>query len=348
MSDKETRVRDAFKAIHVPDTVRNRTLQAIEKKRAEEDSNIVSAPDASCISDGTLTIDSASASDRSLSRVIASPTTPTISRESGTLETLDAPSASSVSRQSRKPKRDLRSFGVKIAIAACFLAAVIGVGGFLFAALTPTAYVGIDVNPSIELGINRFNRVVEVTAYNDDGQAVLDQAQVTGMSYADALDAIADAMTDQGYLQDDSVIEVSVVCDADDLYDAIEAACVSCFDESASDTHCSRASSDEHHEASSCDMGMGKYRVYQALRAAGVDIALDDASNMTMNELYSLAESAGVDVQWDCGSEHDSASDDSSHHDSDDDADDDDDVYGNDDGAAESSHGHGHDDDEHE
>lgn len=92
-------------------------------------------------------------------------------------------------------------------------------------------------------------------------------------------------------------------------------------------------------------MGMGKYRVYQALRAAGVDITLDDASNMTMNELYSLAESAGVDVQWGRGSEHDSTSDDSSHHDSDDDADD---AYEGDSDTTESSHGHGHDGDEHE
>lgn len=293
MSDRETRVRDAFKAIHVPDTVLNRTLQAIEAKRTEE-------------------------------------------------KNLGAP----VFSQDRKSKRGFRLLGVKIAIAACFLAAAIGVGGFLFAALTPTAYVGIDVNPSIELGINRFDRVVEVTAYNDDGQAVLDQAQVKGMSYTDALDAIADAMTDQGYLQDDSVIEVSVVCDEDDLYSAIEAVCMSCFDGSASDTHCSRASSDEHHEASSSDIGMGKYRVYQSLLAAGVDITLDEASNMSMSELYSLAESAGVDVQWDCGSKHDSASDDSDHHDSDNDSSDDDDAY--EDGGSATGSSHGHNSDGHE
>ncbi|WP_181861874.1 anti-sigma-I factor RsgI family protein [Slackia isoflavoniconvertens] len=39
--------------------------------------------------------------------------------------------------------------------------------------MQPTAYMGIDVNPSIELGVNRFDVVVCAEGLNDDGEAVL-------------------------------------------------------------------------------------------------------------------------------------------------------------------------------
>ena len=31
--------------------------------------------------------------------------------------------------------------------------------------MTPTAYISIDINPSLELGINRFDRIVSVEGY---------------------------------------------------------------------------------------------------------------------------------------------------------------------------------------
>lgn len=279
MSDMENRVRDAFEAVHLPTSVRNRALQAIEAKREHE--NSLNSPDAADVSN--------------IPNAPDAPDIPNAPRVSNSLVARD---------RIRRTKQGTRSLSIKIAIAASLLLALVGTGGYLFAFLTPTAYMGIDVNPSIELAINRFDRVVETTAYSDDGQAVLNQAQVKGLSYIEALDAIETAMTDQGFLEDDAVIEVSIVCDSDDRYDTIESVCLSYFENSGSAAHCSRASSGEHHEATSYGIGMGKYRAYQALVAAGVDIELSEASSMTMRELYDLANSMGVDVQWGCGSDH--------------------------------------------
>ena len=55
-----------------------------------------------------------------------------------------------------------------IALAACLVLAAVGLmGSRLY--FEETAFVGIDVNPSIELGINRFDIVVSAKAYNEDG-----------------------------------------------------------------------------------------------------------------------------------------------------------------------------------
>ena len=37
---------------------------------------------------------------------------------------------------------------------------------------TPTMEISVDINPSIELGVNRFDRVISVDGYNEDGQAL--------------------------------------------------------------------------------------------------------------------------------------------------------------------------------
>ena len=65
-----------------------------------------------------------------------------------------------------------------IALAACLALTAVGlIGSRLY--FEETAFVGIDVNPSIELGINRFDIVVSAKAYNEDGEALLRDVSVT-------------------------------------------------------------------------------------------------------------------------------------------------------------------------
>ena len=320
MSDMEKRVHDAFDAVHAPACVKANALAAIEAKRAELTQCADSEPDGSegLTASAATTGESSHAGHSVEAARSATSSGNNTRRISGNGESADVrheerrehsarrgrrgAQPSGEGRSLRKERRGFRLLGAKIAVAACLVLVAFGVGGYAIA--TPTAYVGIDVNPSIELGINRFDHVVGAKAYNDDGQAVLDQAQVRGMAYADALASIESVMADQGYLAQDSVIEVNVVCDDDNRYASIESTCMNCFSGSGSGAHCSRATADEHHEAASCGMGLGKYRAYQVLSDAGVDITADEASAMTMRELYDLGADAGVEIEWGCGAGH--------------------------------------------
>lgn len=77
----------------------------------------------------------------------------------------------------------------RMAAAACALLVFLLVaGGWVY--LTPTAYLSVDVNPSLELGINRFGRVVTADAYNEDGEALLEELQVRFASWEEALEEI--------------------------------------------------------------------------------------------------------------------------------------------------------------
>lgn len=177
----------------------------------------------------------------------------------------------------------------RVAAAACLVLALLGAGG-AYVALTPTAYVDIDVNPSIELGVNRFDGVVSARALNEDGERVLSEADVLWRGYGDAVDAIGEELEEAGYLTGDSVVSVTVSCDDERQYAAISSASHECLAESAGEVRCDHASEEERHAAHDAGMGVGKWRVWQELVDSGADLSAEDASEMTMRELRDLCE----------------------------------------------------------
>lgn len=100
----------------------------------------------------------------------------------------------------------------KWAIAACLALLLIG-GGFAYS--TPTSYLCVDINPSIELGVNPFGRVISAAALNDDGDTILAKLDVVGMKVDRAVDRIVEAAVDEGYIEEDdsSFVELTAVTD---------------------------------------------------------------------------------------------------------------------------------------
>lgn len=87
---------------------------------------------------------------------------------------LKAAARQAVARRVAHRHRPIRRLGVALAAAAC---AVVLAWGWLYA--TPTVQISIDINPSVELGVNRFDRVVSVEGWNDDGTALAQTVNVT-------------------------------------------------------------------------------------------------------------------------------------------------------------------------
>ncbi|MEG1988229.1 MAG: hypothetical protein RR035_03515, partial [Oscillibacter sp.] len=62
------------------------------------------------------------------------------------------------------------------AVALCAVL-VCGLGVSAYAYMAPVSYVSMDVNPSIEYTLNRFDRVLSVQAVNEDGARVLQETE---------------------------------------------------------------------------------------------------------------------------------------------------------------------------
>lgn len=281
MSESDRQLRDAlsgaFDKVHAPEQLKMRTIEMIEAQRMRQTDGVVDQAD---VADGQADVDT---SDAFRTSVTAG-------------DAFQADVADDVSIPAKKKIRVITSLRAKIALAACAVLIALGIGGGAYAYQTPLAYVGIDINPSIELGVNYFDRVVSAEGVNADGQDILSETNVVGMSYEEALASLNDSLTNKGYLTADAAVAVTVMCDDDSRCSNLEETSQRCFSSAGQGVHCSRATSTEHHEAHESGLGMGKYLAWRSLVDAGVDISADDVAHMTMSELRALAAQEGVAI----------------------------------------------------
>ncbi len=93
------------------------------------------------------------------------------------------------------------------ALASCAAALLVVVGGAsIWNSINKAVFavVGLDVNPGIELSIDRNEKVIDATAVNDDGEAILSEMDLKGSNIKVACNAIVGAMLTGGYLNEES------------------------------------------------------------------------------------------------------------------------------------------------
>jgi hypothetical protein len=85
-------------------------------------------------------------------------------------------------------------------LAAVFiLAAGLGYGAYSYS--QPYSYVDVDINPSIELTVNRYDRIINASGINGDGKKVLEKGKYLNKSIEDGIKSILKAATETGYLK---------------------------------------------------------------------------------------------------------------------------------------------------
>ncbi len=105
-------------------------------------------------------------------------------------------------------KRNNRIFAAAAAAAAC-LALALGVGYSVNNKVA--SLVSLDVNPSIQLDLNKKDRVVKADALNADAKAVMDGMDLKGVPAEVAVNALIGSMVKNGYVsQDANSILISV------------------------------------------------------------------------------------------------------------------------------------------
>ena len=114
-----------------------------------------------------------------------------------------------VAQQTRGHAR--RRPALRPSLAAAFACLCLLFTGGYWLYFTPTATISIDINPSIELGVNRFNRVVSVEGYNADGVKLAGELSVQYADYMDALNQVLANDTVAALLDADGVLTITVV-----------------------------------------------------------------------------------------------------------------------------------------
>lgn len=196
-----------------------------------------------------------------------------------------APMGSS-SEKEPSPRSRFRAHGVRrvAALAACLVLAAVCLSGYRLYA-EPTAYVGIDVNPSLELSVNRFGLVVEARALNEDGRAVLDSVSLENRPYASALEALTESEGFAPYIQETSFVEVSVTSGDNRQAESLRAESDAQLAALPCAGACAVVSEGDRAAAADAGMGVGRYRAALELMEYDPNVTLEACSKMSMREL---------------------------------------------------------------
>ncbi|MDT3843039.1 MAG: hypothetical protein LIV11_00420 [Bacillota bacterium] len=108
-----------------------------------------------------------------------------------------------------KMYRRMRAFAV--AAAACLALIGGGAGYNLYQNSRVDSVIGLDVNPSIQLSVNRNDKILEARPLNRDGEEILDDMDLSRVDMNIAVNAVIGSMVRHGYLIPDEMDENAIL-----------------------------------------------------------------------------------------------------------------------------------------
>ncbi len=172
---------------------------------------------------------------------------------------------------------------IMVAFAACLLMIFVGWSGYRLYFI-PQISISIDINPSMELGINRFDKVISVRGYNEDGQELANSLELRFMDYDEAIKEILGNPDIATLLSKDEIVTIAVVGTDQKRCEEMLASVRACTADQEN-AYCYAANRQQLEQAHELGLSYGKYRAFQQLRALDPSITKDDVGKMTMREI---------------------------------------------------------------
>lgn len=199
-----------------------------------------------------------------------------------------------------------RRWPIWAASTAAALVLTAGAAWGLTGAYGTDSLISIDVNPSIELATNRYEKVLRVTALNDDANQILDGMDLKGTDLHVAINALIGSMVKNGYIDD---IRNSVLVSVDskntsraaalqdelaaDIQQALESSAISAavLKQSVQEDDALRSLAEQY------GISSGKAALIQQLSQQDPTLNLEDLAAMNINDLSLLALAKDPDLQ---------------------------------------------------
>lgn len=186
-----------------------------------------------------------------------------------------------------------RQFYMYAAASACMLLLLIG-GCWLY--FTPTSEISIDINPSIELSVNRFDRIISVNGMNADGHALSITLDIKFKNYTDAVSQVLESEKIADLLAGNEILTITVTGSDKTQSTKILSEIEQCT-EKQKNTYCYSASCEDIAAAHEAGLSFGKYRAFLELQALDPNILPEAIQGMTMREIRDLTEELYADCE---------------------------------------------------
>ena len=191
-------------------------------------------------------------------------------------------------KKRKEKKQEKRTAYRWVPVMVCCLFMLIGFGGYRLY-FTEASVISVDINPSLELNLNPFDRVISVKGYNKDGENLAEEADVKFMDYKEALEEILYTDCVSKCLDNDELLFITVAGrngkkNVEILKDIEE------FLPENKNMRCTGAGREEVENAHKAGLSLGKYRAFLEAKANNPDITPEDVKGLTMRQIRELAE----------------------------------------------------------
>lgn len=187
-------------------------------------------------------------------------------------------------RLARRQRPGRRMRRAVCAACACLAVLLLAGCGVYF---TPTAVIGVDVNPSLELTVNRFDRVIRVSGRNEDGQQLADSLTLLHQTYTRAVEQVLESPAVQNCLAQDGALSLAVVEIDPGQGEAILQYLNDCT-AGQENALCCALAPEEAQQARQLGLPYGKYRAYQEVLAYTDAYSPEEIAAMTMRQIRDL------------------------------------------------------------
>ena len=218
---------------------------------------------------------------------------------SGVLSRCEARKGTVINMETKKPtKRRWTSL-----IAACLAVMLLGGGLFYQRANAVASVVSLDVNPSIELKVNRSEKVLVCTPLNEDAKAILadmsNGADLKGAKLDVAVNAIVGSLVRNGYLDSISSAIMISVEDKDaaraeklqrELTSAVDGVLQTSEAKAAVLTQTLTQDAAREQQARENNISTGKAALVNCVLAINPSLKFDALAKLSVEELKALAE----------------------------------------------------------
>lgn len=168
------------------------------------------------------------------------------------------------------------------AAAACL---VLGITVWMY--LTPTAEISIDINPSVELEVNRFDQVISAEGMNPEGVQLEESLQLCFISYEEAINRILDSEQITALLAEEERMTIAVIGPENAQTSRMLSDMEHCTN-GKDQILCYSARKEEVQSAHELGISYGKYRVYLELQKKYPELTPQEVQNMKMSDLMDL------------------------------------------------------------